>query len=275
MKKFLIVLSLLSIALIPVTAQEIGLQLYSLRKQIPSNVPGVLTEIKKWGITELEGGSTYGLPEAEFNKLLKENGLKVISVNAEFDELTQNPQKILDRAKAVGATYVVCYWIPHTGDEFTFAEIKKAVDVFNTGGKMLKENGYSFCYHPHGFEFRPYENGTLFDFLVSNVDPQYVNFEMDVFWIKHPGQDPVALLKKYPNRFPLMHLKDRKPGTIGNQFGRADVETNVVLGSGDVGIASIMEESRTAGVKHFFIEDESSRSEQQIPLSLAFLRSLR
>src|SRR5919107_1016336 len=98
---------------------------------------------------------------------------------------------------------------------------------------------------------------------------------MDVFWVKHPGQDPVALLKKYPKRFPLMHLKDRKPGTEGNQNGRADVETNVVLGQGDVGIAAIMKEAKKAGVKHYFIEDESSRSEEQIPLSLNFLHQLK
>jgi sugar phosphate isomerase/epimerase len=111
--------------------------------------------------------------------------------------------------------------------------------------------------------------------MMKNMDPAYANFEMDVFWIKHPGQDPVALLKKYPNRFLLMHLKDRRPGTPGNQEGKADVESNVVLGSGDIGIAEIMREAPRAGVKHYFIEDESSRSEQQVPESLAFLRSLR
>ena len=72
-----------------------------------------------------------------------------------------------------------------------------------------------------------------------------------------------------------MHLKDRKPGTVGNQNGQADVETNVVLGKGDVGISDIMKASKKAGVKHFFIEDESSRSEQQIPLSLLFIKGLR
>ena len=72
-----------------------------------------------------------------------------------------------------------------------------------------------------------------------------------------------------------MHLKDRKPGTVGNQNGNADVETNVVLGSGDVGIADIMKVAKKAGVKHFFIEDESSRSMEQVPLSLAFLKTLR
>src|SRR5205809_4653069 len=98
---------------------------------------------------------------------------------------------------------------------------------------------------------------------------------MDVFWIKHPGKDPVALLTKYPSRFPLLHLKDRKPGIAGSQSGTADVETNVVLGTGDVGIAEIMKAAKEVGVKYAFIEDESSRSETQIPKSLAFLKSLK
>ena len=71
-----------------------------------------------------------------------------------------------------------------------------------------------------------------------------------------------------------MHLKDRKPGTEGNQNGHADVETNVVLGQGDVGIEAIMKVAKKYGVKHFFIEDESSRSVEQIPQSLEFLKSL-
>jgi sugar phosphate isomerase/epimerase len=139
----------------------------------------------------------------------------------------------------------------------------------------LAAQGISLCYHAHGYEFRPYEGGTLFDLMAKKLDPAYVNFEMDVFWVKHPGQDPVALLKKYPNRFPLMHLKDRRPGTEGNQFGTADDETNVVLGAGDVGIAGIMKVARQYGVKHFFIEDESVHAVDQIPQSLKFLKSLK
>ncbi len=254
---------------------EIGVQLYSFRNQIPKDIPGTLKQIRQMGITELEGGGTYGLPFAEFKKLLDENGMKVISIGGDFDKLQTDLPAIINEAKSFGAKYVTCFWIPHKGDDFTFDDVKKAVEVFNTAGKTLKENDLSLCYHPHGYEFRPHENETLFDYLLKNMNPQYANFEMDVFWIKHPGQDPVALLKKYPGRFLLMHLKDRKPGTEGNQFGRADVESNVVLGTGDVGIAAIMKEAKKAGVKHFFIEDESSRSMDQVPQSLAFLKGLK
>lgn len=252
-------------------SQEIGLQLYSLREQFKKDVPGTLAKIRSWNIREIEGGGTYGMPLEEYKKLLAENGLTVISVGSSFEKLDTAVESVIQDAKAFGAKYIVCFWIPHKGDDFTLQDMQNAVRVFSAAGKKIREAGMQLCYHPHGYEFRPYGEGTLFDYLANNTAP-YLNFEMDVFWIKHPGQDPVALLKKYPGRFELMHLKDRRKGTPGNAFGRADVETNVVLGTGDVGIKKIMKAARKAGVKHYFIEDESSRSEQQIPQSLRYLR---
>ncbi len=227
------------------------------------------------GITEVEGGGTYGMPFADFKALLDKNHLKVTSVGADYKELDTNPQSVVDNANQFGAKYVMCAWIPHNGDEFTVDDANKAIEVFNKAGKILSEKGITLCYHAHGYEFRPYNNETLFDYMAKKMDPRYANFEMDVFWIKHPGQDPVALLKKYPGRFKMMHLKDRKPGTEGNQLGHADVETNVVLGSGDVGIAAIMKIARKQGVEKFYIEDESSRSVEQVPQSLAYLKGLK
>lgn len=254
---------------------EIGLQLYSLRDQFPKDVPGTMAKIKAMGIKEIEVGGTYGLTIAEFKELVADNGLKIVGVGTDFNELDKDPVAVADRSKEYGAPYVICYWIPHAGNEFTVTEINRAIEVFNRAGKVLKEHGLSLCYHPHGYEFRSYEGGTLFDYLVAKTNPEYLNFEMDVFWVKHPGQDPVALLQKYPNRFLLMHLKDRKRGTPGNQNGQADVESNVVLGTGDVGIAEIMKAAKKTSVKHYFIEDESSRAEQQIPESLKYLKSLK
>lgn len=256
-------------------AQEIGLQLYSLRNEFKVDVPRTLAKIKEWKIKLIEGGGTYGLPLDEYKKLLQNNNLEMVSYGAGFEELENNPQAVIDNAKELGAKFIMCAWVPHKEGVFTIDEINKAIVVFSKAGKLMLEHGLKFCYHPHGYEFRPYENGTLFDYLVKNTDSKYVNFEMDVFWVKHPGQDPVALLKKYPTRFLMLHLKDRRPGTPGNQDGRAPDETNVVLGQGDVGIAAIMKEAKKIGVKYYFIEDESPVAVEQIPLSLDFLRKLK
>jgi Sugar phosphate isomerases/epimerases len=256
-----------------ISAQQVGLQLYSLRAHFKQDVPSALSKIHNWGITEIEGGGSYSMPREEYKQLLEQNHLKMVSIGIDFNKLS-DPSAAIEEAKFYGASYIVCFWIPHDADNFTIDDINKAVDAFNKAGKIMYEQGLKFCYHPHGYEFRPYQNGTLFDYLVKHTDPRYVNYEMDVFWIKNPGQDPVALLKKYPTRFPLVHLKDRRPGTENNQNGKADEESNVVLGKGDVGIKDIMLVAKKIGVKHYFIEDESSHSEEQIPQSLVYLNLL-
>lgn len=257
-------------------AQNIGVQLYSFRNQFKTDVKATVETIHKMGITEVEAGDSYGMTPPAFKQLLDDNSIKVVSVGADFNKLISDPQSFIDNAKFYGARYVVCFWIPHNDKTgFTIDDAKNAVSVFNTAGKLFKENGLSFCYHAHGYEFLPYEKETLFDYLAKNLDPKYVNFEMDVFWIKQPGQDPVTLMKKYPGRFPLLHLKDRKTGTPNSMNGQADEESNVVLGTGDVGIAAIMKEAKKQKVEHYFIEDESSHPVEQIPQSLQYLKSLK
>lgn len=253
----------------------VGLQLYSFREAFKTDVPGTLAKIKAFGFRDLEIAGLYGMPAADFRKLLDANGLRAISYGADFNDLKENIPQIVADAQALGAKYVMCAWAPHAGDTFTLRDADEAIEVFNTAGRLLADNKLMFCYHPHGFEFQPYQNGTFFDYLAKNMDARYANFEMDVFWVKHPGQDPVALLKKYPKRFLLSHLKDRKPGTPGNQTGHADVETNVVLGQGDVGIGAFMKVARKSSIKYHFIEDESSRVMEQMEPSLDFLRSLK
>jgi sugar phosphate isomerase/epimerase len=256
-------------------AQQIGLQLYSLRNEFKTDVPGTLAKIKEWKITKIEGGGTYGLSVDDYKKLLKKNNLEMVSYGAGFDELDKDPQEIIDKAKVFGAQYIMCSWVPHKQGEFAIDDVKKAIEVFSAAGKVAYDNGLKLVYHPHGYEFGGYDNGTMFDYMVKNTDPKYVNFEMDVFWVKHPGQDPVALLKKYPDRFLMLHLKDRAWGTEGNQEGYAPNETNVVLGKGDVGITDVMKEAKKMGIKYCFIEDESAKSVEQIPQSLEFLKKLK
>ena len=252
----------------------IGLQLYTFRNEFKKDVPGTLEKIHAMGIREIEGGGSYNLSMEVYQQLLEKNKLTMVSIGADYKELGTNVKDVVKQAKAFGAKYVMCAWVPHNG-KFTLEDADKAIAVFNTAGKTLKENGLMFCYHAHGYEFVPYEKETLFDYMAKKMDPAYANFEMDVFWIKHPGQDPVVLLKKYPGRFILMHLKDRKVGTPNGMEGQASDETNVVLGTGDVGIAAIMKVAKKYGVQHFFIEDESPRAMEQVPQSLVFLKGLK
>ena len=105
--------------------------------------------------------------------------------------------------------------------------------------------------------------------------PELVAYEMDVLWVVFPGQDPVAWLKKYPKRFELMHLKDLRKGVKGNASGGGDVRNDVVLGTGQMDWPAILKAARQAGVKHYFIEDESPIAEEQVPQSLRYLESVK
>ena len=97
---------------------------------------------------------------------------------------------------------------------------------------------------------------------------------MDVFWVKQGGMDPTKILQKYPWRFLSLHVKDRKIGTQNTTNGKADIESNVILGTGDVGIASVIAEAKKQGIRYFFIEDESSRVMLQVPESINYFNSL-
>lgn len=275
LRLFLLVSYMLTTLAASAQTPEIGLQLYSFRHQFAKDVPGTLAKVRDIGIREIEGGGSYNMEPAAYKQLLQQNGLQMVSYGASFEELEKDPQGVADRAKFYGARYVVCFWVPHQGNVFTKADADKGVKVFNDAGKVLLQNGLQFAYHAHGYEFQPFEDATFFEYMVKGMDPKFANFQMDVFWFHHSGQNPVQWLNKLPKRFVSLHLKDRRHGTEGNQLGHADVETNVVLGTGDVDIAGIMKAARKAGIKHYFIEDESSRAEVQVPLSLAYLKGLK
>ncbi|WP_232834805.1 sugar phosphate isomerase/epimerase family protein [Pleomorphovibrio marinus] len=252
-------------------AQKIGLQLYSLRNQMEMDVEKYHEIIDQWDIKYIEGGSTYGMSMDEYLEMLDNLGLQMVAVGADYEQLKKDPQQFIDNAKAFGAKYIVTFWIPHDG-EFGETHAKEAVRVFNEAGKKIKDAGLTFCYHPHGYEFKSYEGGTLFDYMLANAD--HFDFEMDVFWVQMGGGDPLALLKAHPDKFPLLHLKDRKKGTEGTDDGTGDVETNVVLGTGDIDIAGIIRQAKANNAEYLIIEDESSRSVAQIPQSVYYIRQI-
>lgn len=253
----------------------VGLQLYSLRDQIKQQGATALDFVKAQGFVEVEIGleSHYGLTAEAMKAALDARGLKPIAAHASLDFILKQTEKTVAEAKRFGIQYVGVAWAPHKNplDE---QQVLKIAEGFNQAGKLLKAHGLQFFYHNHGFEFLPYKDGTLFDLLVQKTDPDLVKFEMDVLWVIHPGQDPVTLLKKYPNRWALMHLKDLRKGAKGDFSGGTSLDNDVALGSGQADYAAILKAAQKVGVKHFFIEDESPIVLQQIPNSLKFLSSV-
>lgn len=252
----------------------IGRAGFTFRKSFPVDVAKTLDTIKMMGFTELEGGSNR-IPPEEFRKMCEERGISIPSTGASFELLMRAPDSVAMRAKLLGAKYVMCAWVPHKKGEFNLDDAKKAADVFNKAGKVLKEQGITFCYHAHGYEFQPYKNGTLLDYIFENTDPEYVSFEMDILWIHFGGGDPVGLLKKYGNRWKLMHLKDLRKGTPKDLTGLTSEENDVPLGTGELDIPAVLKEAKKVGIKHYFIEDESSNVNVSVPKSISYLKSLK
>ncbi|HVV72139.1 MAG TPA: sugar phosphate isomerase/epimerase, partial [Verrucomicrobiae bacterium] len=252
----------------------VGLQLYSLRDILAANVGLGLQYAHNFGFREVELAGTYGLAPDQFRAALAHFQLKPISAIYDYDRFVNEPEKVIAEAKSLGVRYVGTAGIPHEAT-LTEAEVRKAAAVFNQAGEAMAKAGLKFFYHNHGFEFVPREDGTLFDLLMAETKPEWVSFEMDIFWTVHPGQDPVKLLEKYPNRWALMHVKDMRQGTkTGLLTGSEDVHNDVELGSGQIDIPAVLRKAQQVGVKHFFIEDESPISTQQLPQSLRYLESL-
>lgn len=273
MNNYLKIISITLLCLIPILktqAQEVALQLYSLRNEMKVDPVKYHELISEWGISALEGGGGYGMTDEEYSKLLADNNLRVIGVGAEYMQLTKNIQPIINQAKKYGAKYATCYWIPHAEGPISMEEIKIATALFNAVGAELKKEGITFLYHPHGYEFAKDRNKVRFNYMLENA--KNFAFNMDVFWVKMGGGDPLKIMKKYPGKFPILHLKDRRKGTPGSKNGQGDVESNVILGTGDIDIAGIIKEAKKQGTEYLTIEDESSRSVTQIPISVAFIK---
>jgi sugar phosphate isomerase/epimerase len=259
----------------PFTGQ-LGLQLYSLRHLFAKgDVPGTLAMVKKWGLTNVELAGTYGMSATDYAALLKKTGLRAVSTHGDFNKLAEGADAVIADARTFGVEYLGCAWIPHK-DRFTAADADKAVAVFNAAGKKANAAGLRFFYHCHGYEFQTGPDGTLFDRIAKGTDPALVAFQMDVFWAVRGGADPLDLFKKYPDRFPLTHIKDMKKGTaVGDPTGHAPDDSNVPLGEGMIDWPPIFRAANKVGTKYHFIEDEAPEAEKQIPKTLHYLAGLR
>jgi sugar phosphate isomerase/epimerase len=252
-----------------------GLQLYSLRDMFKAEgVAPTLDKVRQWGFKYVEVAGTYGMTPREFKAELDKRGLVPIGSHFPYDRLRDDIDGVIRDAKDLGIPYVGCAWIAHRAP-FDEKQCRDTAAVFNRAGKALAEHGMKFYYHNHGYEFYPYGDGTLFDLLVAETDPEYVWFQMDVLWTVFPGQDPARLLEKYPNRWLLMHLKDLKKGVpTGSLAGKTELTNDVALGTGQVDWPALLRASQRVGVKYYFIEDESPTVVDQIPQSLRFLEQV-
>ena len=227
-----------------------GLQLYTLRDVMPGDPKGVLTKVASFGYKEIESfdgerGIFWGMTNKEFRKLMDDLGMKIVASHV---DINKNFEKTAEEASAIGMQYLVCPWI---GPQKTLDDFKKIADTFNDRGAICKKHGLRFAYHNHDYSFKSLEGQLPQDIMMQETDKNLVDFEMDIYWVVTAGQDPITWLEKYPDRFSLSHVKDRKKNAPAS-----DTDASTVLGTGQIDFAKILQSASTNGMKHFFVEQE-------------------
>jgi len=235
-----------------VATKNIGLQLYSLRDLVKDEgIQKVLETAAKIGYKNLEtagydNGRIYGLAPAEFKKMVNDLGMRCTSAHL-GQAITKETEaevmawwdKAIEAHNELGVKYMVQPWMP-VNDQTTLDDIKMYCDYFNTVGYKTAAASIAFGYHNHDFEFRTIDNQVIYDFMLDNVSPNHVFFQMDVYWVTVGGFDPVAYLKARPSQFKTVHIKDDKE--IG--------------ASGNMNFQPIFEQMATNNVRDWYVEVE-------------------
>ena len=261
-------------AIEPLFPQTPGMVSYTYRNEFTKDVEGTLDTIAAMGITDMEFSNLFGKTAAEIRSLLDERGMKCSSFGVGYSDLRTKTKEVAENAKTLGASFVRVAWLPDR-QPFTLELAEETAREFNEIGQRLRrEFGLKFCYHNHGYEFARHNDGTLFDVLMAKTNPQDVFIELDILWVQFPGADPVKILETYGSRIKLLHLKDLKKGVVGDLSGQTPTENDVALGDGQIDLPAVLKAARKAGVEHFYIEDESSSIDVQVPKSIAYLKSL-
>jgi len=253
----------------------IGLELYTLRDQLVRDLPGTLKKVADIGYKEAEIYDLYGKTPTEFSQLLKANGLTAPSGHYTTKHIRSGWQKHIDDAKALGHRYMVNA-ILEPEERKSLDDYKRLVELFNKAGEQTRKAGIQFCYHNHNFEFQRYGETTAYDYLLRELDPKLVQFEMDCFWVTHAGQDPVAYFKKQPGRYPLLHIKDLKAGHPPTRTLDARVGLFAEIGRGTIDWKRIFAAAPQAGVRHYYVEQDFCERPplESIRISYDFLHNL-
>jgi sugar phosphate isomerase/epimerase len=246
----------------------LGLQLYSVREQLPSNYEGTLKQIGSLGYQEVESAGYYDHTAADVKQAMHEAGLLLVSAHYNADALNSKLDEILAFSKAVGNSYVICSFpafkdparvknIPGKDRvlSFTLEDWRWNAERFNDIGAKVSAAGLQFGYHNHFMEFRKTDGVIPYDELLRLTNPAHVTMEMDCGWVVIGGQNPIEYLRKYPTRISMLHVKDFK-NIVPNPTGEAE-HTIVELGQGSIDYRPIFAAAaKTGHVKHVFVEQE-------------------
>lgn len=209
---------------------------------------GTLKKAVEFGFTEIEGGSNFAGSPQEFVNFCKEIGIKPIASGSSLDPMMKEPQKFFDNQNELGMKYIVCYWPWMGGPPFKLDDCKKSVEMLNELGEKARQNGLQLLWHNHDNEFHEMEEGLPFDYLMNHTDAKLVQCELDIYWVKKGGADPLTMLKKYNGRYKILHVKDMAAGPE---------QDFICPGSGIIDFAPIFKEASKQGIEHYIVERDN------------------
>jgi sugar phosphate isomerase/epimerase len=185
------------------------------------------------------------MKHTDFKKYTEDLGLEMIASHC---NITNEFERKVTEAAAIGMQYLLCPWI---GPQPTLDAYKRAAQQFNSCGEICKKHGLRFGYHNHDYSFKEQDGIFPQDIFINETDKSLVDFEMDVYWVVTAGQDPIHWIKKYPERFTLLHLKDRQKGvSINNK------DASVVLGTGSIDIPNLIKTGKENDIRYLIVEQE-------------------
>lgn len=226
---------------------RMGLQQYTVRRALAKDIEGTIAAIAKTGITELEFFDMFGKDVAWWSALLRKFNLAAPSTHEGLPKTDEEWGPIFDRAHGMGHTLVV---VPSVGNEYrgSKANWMKLADRLDKGAAKARAAGLQFAYHNHDYEFAPVEGTTGYEILTTNTDAIAVKLEMDIYWTVKGGQDPLALMKRWPNRIVAVHVKDAGP---------APERKMMDVGAGTIDFKTLLVTGRKQGLQHWFIEHDT------------------
>jgi sugar phosphate isomerase/epimerase len=251
----------------------IGLELYSVRDMLPKDFDGTLAQVRAAGYTVAEAAGFYNRSAADFRGSMAKAGIRCISAHYTLSLLETQLDSLMEYAHGIGLEYMICsssggmHRDPSAKGPATLDDWRWIAGQFNKVGEKIKAAGMTFGVHNHIPEFANFNGTIVYDELLRLTDPKLVVFEMDAGWVSAAGFNPIDYLKKSPERFPLMHVKDVARGADG-KFHSA------VLGQGKMDYAPIMRAA--TGLKQYFIEQEQFTMDpmQELRIEAQYMRNL-
>ena len=253
----------------------IGFELYTVRGLMAQNPTRTLKQVAAVGYREIEIApySNAGW----FKGTLRADGLTAPSGYFDVPKGLDDIKKAVHVARAV---YGVDYLVVGDNPKLDADAWRRRADWFNQCGRIAQQSGIQFCYHAHFHEFATTDHTTGYDIMLERSDPKLLKMEMDIFWVVYAGKDPLSYWRRYPGRFPLLHIKDMRKGvTINPQVSPSPDGPNpfTAVGQGRIDWRRIFSQVHLAGAKHIFVEqDECNRPPlEAIRVSYQYLRNLR